>query len=325
MKKIRVAYADWWNGFNPDEYLLHQILKKHYFVEITDKPDYVFCSVYSQNYRLYDCVRIFYTGENVTPDFNSFDYAIGFDEMSFGDRYIRVPNYVMNPKYQTDIKLMLEKHKNVERFSQKDFCSFVCSNGNGNKIREDFFKCLSEYKKVNSGGRFLNNIGLPEGVANKLEFQKKHKFSLAFENSSQVGYTTEKIVQSFAAETIPIYWGDPKVGKYFNRKSFVNLHDYNSIDEVVKEIKRIDNDNELYLSMMKEPAMLNQNYISDVHRSLEEFLVHIVEQPIEKARRRTTGIWEDCNLRRKDLGGTEEQIKGVLKKRWNNLTERLKK
>ncbi|RVY51975.1 fucosyltransferase, partial [Helicobacter pylori] len=37
--------------------------------------------------------RVFYTGENEVPNFNLFDYAIGFDELDFNNRYLRMPLY----------------------------------------------------------------------------------------------------------------------------------------------------------------------------------------------------------------------------------------
>lgn len=72
------------------------------------------------------------------------------------------------------------------------------------------FEALKKYKKVNSGGRYLNNIG--RAVVDKIQFESRHKFSICFENSSYPGYTTEKIIEAFAAKTIPIYWGNPCVG-----------------------------------------------------------------------------------------------------------------
>ena len=39
----------------------------------------------------YDCVRLMFMGENMSPDFTVFDYCIGFDFMEFGDRYFRLP------------------------------------------------------------------------------------------------------------------------------------------------------------------------------------------------------------------------------------------
>jgi len=36
---------------------------------------------------------------------------------------------------------------------------------------------------------------------------------------------TEKIVEAFAANCIPIYWGDPSISKVFNSKAFINVLD----------------------------------------------------------------------------------------------------
>ena len=64
------------------------------------------------------------------------------------------------------------------------------------------FEALSWYQQVSSGGRYKNNIGGP--VDDKLKFQRKHKFVIAFENTATPGYTTEKIIGAFAAGAVPI-------------------------------------------------------------------------------------------------------------------------
>ena len=80
---------------------------------------------------------------------------------------------------------------------------------------------------------------------------KNYKFSLAFENSSTNGYCTEKIIQAFAAGTIPIYWGDKHnpTGGGINKKSFININDYNDFDNALETIKILDNNDEQYLKM----------------------------------------------------------------------------
>lgn len=61
---------------------------------MSENPDYVFYSVFSNEYLLYpNAVRVFFTGENIAPDFQMCDYAIGFERLLFGDRYIRFPFY----------------------------------------------------------------------------------------------------------------------------------------------------------------------------------------------------------------------------------------
>ena len=70
-RTIRIAFADQKRGFNPQENEYTEILRKHYDLVITDNdPQYLIYSVFGTDHLNYDCVRIFYTGECLTPDFN---------------------------------------------------------------------------------------------------------------------------------------------------------------------------------------------------------------------------------------------------------------
>ena len=191
----------------------------------------------------YDCVRILYSAENFAPDFNLYDYAIGFEKLSYPGRYLYFPNYLMNLKYKKDIERLKVKHLMPE-FSKTDFCSMVVSNGNGDQTRVRFYNELSKYKKVNSGGKYLNNIGSApgEGVKDKYEFTRRHKFSLAFENSEHPGYCTEKLIEAFAAATVPIYWGDPQVKHIFNENAMIVLESSENFKTTIEKIIEIDKD-----------------------------------------------------------------------------------
>ena len=297
MKKIKVKFIGFWNGFIKEESIFYQILSENYNLEICEDADYIIYSCFDDNI-LYEpenrAIKIFYSGENETPNFNICDYALAFDHMIFGDRYFRLPVYYLTSFYQNETLLMENKHKNIMDFSslgKTDFCSFVVSNARGTVERMQMFKELSKYKKVNSGGKYLNNIGYQ--VESKLEFEKKHKFSICFDNCQYRGYTTEKIVEAFAARTVPIYWGDPEVTKVFNPKAFINVMDYPSIESAIEQIKLIDQDEQLYLSMLKEPALLSKkNTFENTKKELTEWLCGIIDQPIEKARRRGNGFWQ---------------------------------
>ena len=305
-KAIRIKFMDYWDGFEernlsvnigtPKEFLFLRLLKKHFDVIICDDADYVFFSAFGESHwRVPDsAIKIFHTEENLAPDFNACDYAIGFEWMEYGDRYIRFPNYLRYPRLTFD--QMIHKHELGEGWDLKTektaFCSFVVSNPKCEK-RIKIFEALSEYKRVDSGGQVLNNIGGP--VKNKIEFESSHKFSICCENTSHSGYTTEKLVQAFAARTIPIYWGDPDVNKVFNPKAFINVSDYATIDDLVDEIKRIDNDDQLYMSILKEPALLPSALsIDEEYDRLEKWLIPIFERPICESYRRNRemhGLW----------------------------------
>ncbi|KAA0444633.1 MAG: hypothetical protein FXV80_03845, partial [Candidatus Thioglobus sp.] len=130
------------------------------------------------------------------------------------------------------------------------------------KTRINFFKQLSAYKPVDSGGKVLNNLGYcVSKLDKKTDFLSQYKFSIAFENESYPGYTTEKIIFPLLAYSIPIYWGNPLIDKDFNSKAFINCHDYDNFDEVIEHIKEVDNDDILYKRYLSEPIFVD-NIIS---------------------------------------------------------------
>ena len=292
-RSIKIRYVDFWANCDFENHILTRALRENYDVEVVndDSAEYVFFSVFGDNHWFLPdrCIKIFYTGENVCPDFNACDYGIGFEWMDYGDRYLRFPNYYATKFFERTTRLMEDKHL-LPIPDKSEFCSFVVSNPEGNPIRKQLFEKLSEYKQVDSGGRWLNNVGGP--VADKLEFERKHKFAICCENSSHSGYTTEKLVESFAAQTVPIYWGDPDVAKIFNPKAFINAMDYDSLDELLSAVLAIDSDDVLYQQMLKEPAMHTLGLTLDgQYQVMCKFLKNIVDQPLDKAQRYNRVFW----------------------------------
>ena len=283
MKTIKIKLIDPDNSKPMQDFLLN-LLSSKYNIEFSDNPDYLFYSVFGNTHHKYDCIRIFYTGENVVPNFNYCDYALGFNHLEFEDRYMRLPLWRMF--YDDALNRALNKPKMDETAFNRKFCAMVVSNvKQTDGFREEFFEKLDGYKQVASGGKYRNNVGGP--VADKMEFQKDYKFSLAFENVASRGYCTEKILESFASYTIPIYYGDETAVEDFNPKAFINCHDYKTIDEVIERIRQIDNDPQEYLQILNEPVFkdgkLPEKYSDE---NILKFFSNIFDQPIEKAGRR---------------------------------------
>jgi hypothetical protein len=156
--------------------------------------------------------------------------------------------------------------------------------------RSQIFELLSKYKTVNSGGRWRNNVG--GSIPDKIAFQSKHKFVIAFENCSHPGYLTEKFADAAASNAIPIYWGDPDITSTFNSKSFINCHDFQTFEDVVDRVREIDTDDKLYHEILSEPWFINETEpecLSDSHFS--DFISNIFDQPHDVAYRRNLGRW----------------------------------
>jgi len=281
-KKIKINFVDFWKEFDKYNNIFTTYLSAIYDISIDSKPDYLFYSFFGYEHLKYkDCIKIYYTGENDVPDFNFCDYAIGFHHISFEDRYLRYPLYLLYPGYS---KL---KEKNITTdLSERKFCNFIYSNSKySTPLREYFFLKLSEYKKVDSGGKFRNNIGKP--VDDKIDFIKKYKFTIAFENSSLSGYTTEKLMEPMVVNSLPIYWGNPTVQTDFNKKSFVCIQDYESVEKAIDEVIFLDKNRDAYLEKLSIPWQTNEQMEWNWDDSLKNFLYSIFNQTLVDARRTT--------------------------------------
>ena len=287
-KKIRCFFVDFWPGFDYSYYFAF-FLSEYDVVIDKENPDYLFYSCFGNNHLQYDrCIKIFYSGENAIPDLNLCDYAVSLSEIQCGDRTfsLRIPLFKGRNVYWPELK--------PEKLLDRKFCNFVYSNNNcADPFREKIFNALSKYKRIDSGGAFLNNMG--GQVKDKQAFLKEYKFTLAIENSSQPGYVTEKIFDPFRAQSLPIYWGSPSISSNYRSNSFVNLMDFSSIEEAVEEIIRLDKDDTAYLEKITTPFWPYGDSFEEFYDSENEkiitFFRNIFDQPFEKACRRTEYGW----------------------------------
>ncbi len=257
MSTIKIKFVDFWASFDPHNNYFINALKGKVQVELSDEPDILFFSYFGTAHLQYTCHKIQFLGENVEPDFRIADYAISFD-------YLQQPNHLRLPLYV----ILFDENKSIANFLQPKtaaiidelakektgFCSFVVSSKD-TKSRIDFFHHLSAYKKVDSGGAVLNNMG--GRVTDKLAFIQQYKFNIAFENATYPGYVTEKIVEAKEANTVPIYWGNPRITEEMNPKSFINYHDYNSTKALLNRVIEVDNNEALFASYLQEPLFYN--------------------------------------------------------------------
>ena len=93
------------------------LLKKNYIINITEnEPDYIIYNVFGCNHmndKYKNSIKIAYLTENILPDFNIADYAIGHAHFNYLDRYFKIPFYFLN-------KLLLIKINNIEILRKKN-------------------------------------------------------------------------------------------------------------------------------------------------------------------------------------------------------------
>lgn len=297
MKTIRINFIDFWPGFDRENNLFCSILREKYHVVISEQPDYIFASVSGiYGYTNYDCVRILYTGEPFSPDFNVFDYAIGFDPLELkdekgNDRYYRFPYCFYDEMGYGLQKLArgLTREEALEALqTKKYFCNFIYSHPSAKGERETILNLINQYKRVDSSGSFLNNMedGLVIARTKKEDFLRLSKFTIACESVVHPGFVTEKISDALYANSIPIYYGSNYVKKEFNPEAFVYLGDYNTIEEGIEKVIEIDQNDEKYISMLMQPKLVTGNYYANMYEGLKAFLFEIFDQSKEEAFRR---------------------------------------
>jgi hypothetical protein len=284
MEKIKIKFADFWGGFNYNPNLsnvgdnvFYDMLSERFEVEISDTPDILIYSVFGNtNQNIKYCKRVFYTGENIRPNFNNCDYAISFDYID-DPRNHRLPLSGIT-LYENNIKKHFPKSKSpsIIKSEKNKFCNFVFSNQNANH-RNQLFSKLNSYKMIDAGGRVFNNLGFL--VSNKIEFLKSYKFTICFENSEYPGYTTEKLIHPKLVDSIPIYWGNPDVAKDFNTKAFINAYDLKDLDELVSFIIEVDKNDNLYFDMLNETHFKDDKIPFDLdYNNLLDFFENIIHQ-----------------------------------------------
>lgn len=287
MIPIKIKFVDFWPGFNEKDNFFINTLGKYYKLELSDDPDILFFSCYGKKNLQYNCHKIMYLAENQRPDFRITDFAISFDYLD-DPRHLRLPLYVMYFDEKYTVKQLVERktEETLDRIIKEKtgFCCFIVSNPKAS-TRIDFFHQLSKYKKVDSGGSVLNNIG--DKIGSKLQFVKQYKFTIAFENSSYSGYTTEKVLEPLQENSIPIYWGNPDIGLEMNTKSFLNYHDYGSFDKLIERVVEIDSNVDLYRQMLREPLFHNHlpNEYFDENRLavfFEKVVQSVQDVPVSK-------------------------------------------
>ncbi len=281
-KTIRVHFADYY-GMKPENTWAYRILSRHYDVRLDSvRPDYLIDGGLGMAHLDYpNAIRIVIIGESYVPDFNQFDYAVGFDHLTFGDRYLRIPLYAHYGEFARLCELPPPPEGELAALTRRDFCSFVVSNGDGDPARVEFFRKLSKYKPVASGGRLFNNVG--GRVADKNAFIAGYKFNIAFENSVVPGYTTEKVMQALAARSVPIYYGNPHVEEDFDPTCMVRVRSRDDIDRAIEEVIRLDRDDAAYLAKLAAPTFRHPKEWYEAR--FGAFLRNIFDQPLERARR----------------------------------------
>lgn len=79
-------------------------------------------------------------------------------------------------------------------------------------------------------GRNLNTLNY------KLDGLKDFKFQIVVENGKYDYYFTEKLIDCFVTGTVPIYWGCPSIGDFFNINGILTFNNLTELGNIINNI-----------------------------------------------------------------------------------------
>jgi hypothetical protein len=305
--QVQVNFAHFWPGFSAEHFraFFPYVYAKYDLVLSTD-PEVVFYSVFSPQFRPYadpsgihpvvrapagKYLRVFITGENFEPDMAHCEFAMTFSSLVNHPHHLRLPLWVYEGRgwgYRPD---MLVKQAEVDwekiADAKTSFCNFVYMHEV--PYRDAVFRVFNAYKRIDAAGRCQNNMNgwtvpyAPNRVAGKIEFFRRHKFTLAIENTIWPGYMTEKLVDPMFANSVPIYLGDPQASRSFDPASYVDFTRFGSIREMLEFVREADNNRDLYLKLLSAP-WYRGNAVPDYARddTILAFFDRIMEMAISR-------------------------------------------
>ncbi len=113
---------------------------------------------------------------------------------------------------------------------------------------------------------FGTAVGRP--IKDKSSVTSQYKFVICFENDLFPGYITEKLVHGYACGAIPLYWGDTREDKVFNKAAYLNLANFDSLAEFAHVAGNLSDDD--YERIFSEPLVQNtapiESLVQDIKR-----------------------------------------------------------
>lgn len=272
---ITVRFEDFWPGFQPQDFLVplfEQALGQPIVVEpkLFAPVDVRVRSVFTPRVKRFaervirkgsrtldrkpiplhgrGRLNVWFTGENVRPPASGFDLSFSYDTDDYGARNVYLPLAVTRLDWwtmdrdgaearRTGIKAnpgLVHQPRSTTTSSRPKFACAFLSNPEPTRMRA--IAMLSDIGPVDTyGPAFGRPIPSKAGVA------ENYRHFICFENDLFPGYVTEKVVDAWLLECVPLWWGLDKAG-LLNEAAVVNASSFDDLASFVDYVASIDMD-----------------------------------------------------------------------------------
>jgi len=191
----------------------------------------------------------------IKNNYNLFDvvFTNNKEHLDIGDKFKFVPTCGCWIKIEDQYVYL--KSKMVSMISSNK------NSTNGHNLRHTV---KDNIKNIDIYGRGTNPIDY------KLEGLKDYMFSIVIENTKKDYYFTEKLIDCFMTGTIPIYWGCPSIGNYFDDRGILTFDNIEDLKKIMNEIN--EDSYNLKLEYIRKNFEIAKNYLMAEDYMYEKYL-----------------------------------------------------
>lgn len=128
----------------------------------------------------------------------------------FGGSWIKLDAFGVFPKSR-EVSLILSEKRGAA----------------GHRLRIEVAKSM----RVDIAGR-----GTPHPMRSKLEILRDWRYSIVIESIQMGDYFSEKILDCLSQGTVPIYWGSPNIGEYFDKRGLIPFHTLQELEHILVSV-----------------------------------------------------------------------------------------
>ena len=307
---ISVRFEDFWPGFQPHDFLLPLFeealgqpieVEQRLFASVDIRVRSVFTPrakrfterLIRKGSRILERkpkqlhgpgrLNIWFTGENVRPPVSGFDLTFSYDVDDYGGSNVYLPLAVTRLDWwtmdrdgaearRTGIKanpsLVHKQRSSVTSSRPKFACAFL-SNPEPTRMRA--ITMLSEIGQVDAfGPAFGRPIPSKAGVA------ENYRHFICFENDLFPGYITEKVVDAWLLQCVPLWWGLDKA-RLLNEAAIVNASDFTDLASFVEAVARLDEDADRIDSIASAPLFAQPATLVPATNAIRETWTRVSE------------------------------------------------
>ena len=137
----------------------------------------------------------------------------------------------------------------------------------GQQLRHDVMRSIGE--KMDIFGGCCNFI------ENKADAFRDYMFNISIENLQHPNWFTEKLIDSLRTGTVPIYWGCPNIGDFFNTKGFIIV---NTLEEIIDVVNNLtEEDYTSRLEYIEENFIKSGQYGSNLFERVDNEIKKIIK------------------------------------------------